>query len=67
MDEKHIGYKSPCKKDCPKRAFDCHAHCGEYAGFRAKRDEQIQKRLLNRDVQEAIGDAMKRIPGKRGI
>lgn len=59
--------KMRCKKDCPKRALGCHGKCETYAEDRAKCDEEIQKRKMKRDVDNAVEDAMKRLPGKRGI
>lgn len=57
----------PVCKDCPNRSFDCHGKCETYIKYRAGCDEVIHQRNLKRDVINAIGDAMKRIPGKRGI
>ena len=59
--------KIVCKRDCPDRAWDCHGKCPEYSKYRAKCDAEMHKRNLERDVSEAIGLAMKRIPGKREI
>ena len=56
-----------CSRDCPDRAFDCHVHCERYAAQRAKCDEEIAKRLSRRQAQEAISDAIKRMPGLRKI
>lgn len=60
-------HKSPCTPDCPKRAYDCHVHCKDYIDFRAMCDRRIQKRMLDKEVVDAIGDAMKRNPGKRRL
>lgn len=59
--------KMKCRKDCPNRAYDCHCKCEKYASSRAECDKEIKRRALKRDVDYAIGDAMKRMPGKRGI
>lgn len=59
--------KPVCRADCPNRTFDCHGKCERYIRYRAECDEAIHQRNLKRDVITAIGDAMKRIPGKRGI
>ena len=56
-----------CEKDCPDRAVGCHGKCKEYAKYRAKCDVEIKQRALKRDVDHAVADAMKRIPGKRGV
>lgn len=59
--------KIKCPRKCPDRTFDCHGKCRKYAEYRADCDNAIQQRTLKRDVDQAIGDAMKRIPGKRSI
>lgn len=59
--------KMKCTKDCPDRTFDCHVKCKKYAEYRADCDRAIQQRTFEREVNQAIGDAMKRIPGKREI
>lgn len=59
--------KRCCPTDCPKRKYDCHGKCEDYQNYRAKCDERIRLRMLEYEVNNAIGDAMKRIPGKRGI
>lgn len=59
--------KMRCKRDCPDRALGCHGKCKTYAEDRAKCDEAIRRRELKRDVDNAVEDAMKRMPGKRGI
>lgn len=57
---------NPCD-GCQKRTWDCHGKCGDYAKY-VKRNEQIRKkRALKRDVDNAIDDAMRRIPGRRNI
>lgn len=30
----------PCKKDCPNRSAECHAHCEAWAEYEKKRNEQ---------------------------
>lgn len=59
--------KIKCPRNCPDRTFDCHGKCRKYAEYRADCDKEIQKRTRKREVDQAIGDAMKRIPGKRSI
>ena len=59
--------KPCCPPDCPNRKYDCHGKCETYLKYRAECDEQIRLRKLEYEVTNAIGDAMKRIPGKRGI
>lgn len=56
-----------CKKDCPNRKYDCHSKCEKYARYRAECDKLIAQRNMNRDVNDAIGAAMKRLPGKREV
>ena len=41
--------------------------CEKYAAYRAECDQEIQRRTLDREVNQAIGDAMKRIPWKREV
>lgn len=31
---------NPCRKDCPKRAADCHVWCEKYRDFRAWKEEE---------------------------
>lgn len=57
---------SPCK-NCLKRFLGCHGECEAYARYRETREQVMKKRRLRRDVQNAIDDAMKRLPGKREI
>lgn len=57
---------SPCK-NCPKRAMVCHSECDAYLRYREVCEGIRKKTLLKCDVQQAIGDAMKRLPGKRRI
>lgn len=59
--------KPVCKRNCPDRTWDCHTWCEKYKAYRAECDRLIHQKDLDRDVVMAIGDAMKRIPGKRGI
>lgn len=59
--------KPPCKRNCPDRRWDCHTFCEKYIAYRAQCDQAIKERKLEREVKEAIGAAMKRIPGKREI
>ena len=43
----------PCKPDCPKRSWDCHAKCPEYAEFKKLSDEErerIYKKRLERSL-----------------
>ena len=54
-------------KNCQKRFAGCHGRCAGYARFRDAREQVMKKRRLRRDVQDAIDDAMKRLPGKREI
>ena len=56
-----------CKKDCPDRAFDCHAHCERYAVYQRKCEEERKKRQFEGQYHEYISGVIKRLPGKRGI
>ena len=38
--------KNPCKKDCPKRSWDCHAHCKDYKDYEAANREEYKKRAM---------------------
>ena len=58
--------QGPCK-DCTERHQHCHGSCEKYAKFRAKCEALSEERQRKREVDECIGDAMKRIPGKRNI
>lgn len=33
----------PCKPDCPKRSWDCHPKCPEYADYRKASDEERER------------------------
>lgn len=33
----------PCKPDCPKRSWDCHAKCLEYTEYRQRSDEERER------------------------
>lgn len=61
-----VGNQSPCK-GCLRRALSCHVSCPEYEIFRARCDLAADERQRKREVDECIGDAMKRIPGKRKL
>lgn len=52
-----------CEEHSPK----CHGSCGRYAEFRRECDEIRRKRKLRREVNNAIEDAMKRMPGIREV
>lgn len=56
-----------CRRGCPDRTYDCHSKCEKYAAYRAECDKEIQRRTLERDVDSAVCDAVKRLPWKRGI
>lgn len=55
----------PCTRECPKRTFDCHAHCKEYADYHALCEAERGKRLLKCQVQEAKAIAIARVKNKR--
>lgn len=54
-----------CDRDCPKRSWDCHTKCKTYADYRAKCDEEIKNRSLERVVMTEICDTSERIRKKR--
>lgn len=61
--------KIVCKPDCPDRSHDCHGQCEKYKAYRAECDKEMQERFqknkYRREVNEAVSDAVKRLPGKR--
>ena len=61
--------KPVCKKECPDRTFDCHAKCEKYKEYRERCDAEIvdrnKKTKLHFEVNEAVSQAVKRLPGKR--
>lgn len=63
------GVKPVCKRDCPDRSYDCHGKCEKYKTFREQCDEamieRFKKAQLTREVNEAVSEAVKRLPGKR--
>lgn len=61
-----VNSQSPCK-GCLRRALGCHTSCPEYEIFRAMCDLAAEERQRKREVVEYIGDAMKRMPGKRNL
>lgn len=60
------GHSCPCRL-CEKHTPTCHAGCKEYSIFRAACDENRARRSRKRDVDWAVGDAMRRNPGKREV
>ena len=63
------GVKPVCSRDCPDRSWDCHGKCEKYKAYREQCDEEMMERFkkvqFNRDVNEAVSQAVKRLPGKR--
>lgn len=57
---------APCK-NCTDRAQGCHGSCTRYAEYMETCKDIRKQRQLRREVNQAIGDAMKRIPGKREV
>ena len=57
--------KYPCKRECPNRAYDCHAKCELYSKYRAECDAVIEQRSLMRDVLGAYADTTERIRKRR--
>ncbi len=62
----YIPVHSPCK-NCQRRALGCHVSCPEYEIFRARCDLAADERQRKREVDECIGDAIKRLPGVRNL
>lgn len=56
-----------CKRDCPNRSWDCHTKCETYAKYRAKCDEEIKKRTLEREVLDEISATSERIRKRRRL
>jgi hypothetical protein len=54
-----------CKRDCPNRSWDCHPKCDIYIKYRAKCDEEMKKRDLERVVMNEVCDTVERIRKKR--
>lgn len=44
----------PCKPDCPKRSWDCHAKCPEYTDFRQRSDEERERNYQIRKVEAQL-------------
>ena len=61
-----VSNQSPCK-GCLRRALSCHVSCQDYENFRAVCDLVHEERQRKREVDQAIADAMKRMPGKRNL
>lgn len=62
-----IGPKqSPCQ-DCKIRAPHCHGSCSLYADYRKLCEDIRKQRKMRQEVNQAVGDAMKRLPGKREV
>ena len=57
---------SPCR-DCAARSLGCHSGCGQYAAFRVLCDEEAAERMRQSDVNDYVGEVMKRMPGKRHL
>lgn len=57
---------SPCR-DCAARSLGCHSGCEHYAAFRALCDEVATERKPQGEVNEYVGEVMKRMPGKRHL
>ena len=45
---------NPCKPDCPKRSWDCHAKCPEYAAFRKQSDEERERNYKIRTEERML-------------
>lgn len=61
--------KPVCGRDCPERSIDCHGKCEKYKAYRTRCDSAAKERFLKkqgeRDVNQAVSKAVKRLPGKR--
>lgn len=59
--------KMVCTRSCPDRTYDCHGKCERYAEYRAKCDNHLHQKVLEREVNDAEFNAVKRTHGKRVI
>ena len=61
--------QSPCKPNCPGRAWNCHVrgNCEAYDAFVAECAEIRQKRQMEADVNAAVSEAVGRFPGERRV
>lgn len=59
--------QSPCK-DCTERVpLRCHSTCEKYAAFRAECEALAAERHNARELNEYLGDVIKRMPGQRNL
>ena len=54
---------NPCRKDCQKRAGDCHVWCEKYRAFRAWKEEEYAERAARAALDEADAVRGKRYGG----
>jgi len=52
--------KQPCKKDCPNRNAECHAHCEKWALYEADRNSRYEEGKKIREVQGILTEIEKR-------
>lgn len=56
-----------CPRNCPNRNWDCHTKCETYAKYRAKCDEEMEKRAVEREIISEFAETSERIRKKRRI
>ncbi len=56
--------KSPCKKDCPERAEECHGKCARYAAFWAW-SEQQRKIRARKASEKAMSEGLRKAMVKK--
>ncbi len=61
---------SPCRKDCPERNAECHAHCGRYIKWSTARNaelERVQKiKAGGRDYRDYVEKNVRRATRGKG-
>lgn len=59
--------KSPCARDCPGRAPDCHGSCEKYQEYRRELDEINAEKYRQRLADLYAYDAMEKRARRRKI
>ena len=57
---------SPCM-GCEEHSPKCHGSCERYEAFRMECEAIRHRRQLKRETDDAVGDAMRRMPGIREV
>ena len=52
--------KSPCERDCPRRAAECHTKCLMYLTYQAAKQAEYRANVVERDRNAYTADAEKR-------